>query len=143
MKLQSDLMDFDIIGLQPGSTYSITVKAKNKFGTSEPVYVSVVTLLEPTKQLAETKVKENKEEETRILAITLGVISLVILSVIMILLITFTYSRQLLELSSHATNLNNTNKRFVHYCHSPTQPNSNQVGVTRFLVCNPPHQTNF
>ena len=34
-------------------------------------------------------------------------------------------------------------------CHSPTQPNSSQVGVTRFLVCNPPptpphppHQTN-
>ena len=24
-------------------------------------------------------------------------------------------------------------------CHSPTQPNSSQVGVTRFLVCNPPH----
>ena len=25
------------------------------------------------------------------------------------------------------------------FCHSPTLPNSTQVGVTRFLVCDPPH----
>jgi len=113
LKLQNDLMDFDIIGLRPGSTYSITVKAKNKFGTSEPVYVSVVTLLEPTKQLAETKVKENKEEETRILAIILGGVALVILLVIAILLIAFTYRRRLLERNSplsHGTNLIDSNK---------------------------------
>ena len=92
-------MDFDIIGLKPGSSYTITVKSKTKFGISEPVYVPVVTLMEPIKQLAETKVKENKEEESEKIAMVLGGIATVILLVVVILLIVFTHRRRLLERS--------------------------------------------
>ena len=46
-------------------------KVRNKFGISEPLYVPVVTMLEPIKQLAETKLK-NDEAKTEILAMVLG-----------------------------------------------------------------------
>jgi len=99
-KLHSPSMDFDIIGLKPGSSYTITVKSKTKFGISEPVYVPIVTLIEPIKQLAETKVKEKKEEESEKIAIVLGGIATVILLVVVILLSVFTHRRRLLERSS-------------------------------------------
>ena len=88
---------FDIIGLKPGSSYTISVRAKTKFGTSEPVYVPVVTLIEPIKQLAETKVKEKSEEESEKTAIILGGIVTIVLLVVMILLSVFTHRRRLLE----------------------------------------------
>ena len=93
-------MDFDIIGLKPGSSYTITMKSTTKkFGTIEPVYVLVVTPMEHIKQLAETKVKENKEEESEKIAMVLGGIATVILLVVVILLIVFTHRRRLLERS--------------------------------------------
>lgn len=98
-KHHSSSMDFDVIGLKPGSSYTIAVKSKTKFGISEPVYVPVVTLMEPIKQLAETKVKENKEEESEKIAMVLGGIATVILLVVVILLIVFTHRRRLLERS--------------------------------------------
>ena len=88
---------FDIIGLKPGSSYTISVRAKTKFGTSEPVYVPVVTLIEPIKQLAETKVKEKSEEESEKTAIILGGIATLALLAVMILLSVFTHRRRLLE----------------------------------------------
>ena len=106
-------MNFDVIGLRPGSTYTITVKSKNKFGKSQSVYVPVVTLLEPIKQIAETKVKENKEEESKRIAIILGSVAIVILIVVVILLTVFTQRRRVLELnssSSHRKSLVATNK---------------------------------
>ena len=33
--LQNSSMDFEVTGLLPGSTYTIAVRAKNKFGTSK------------------------------------------------------------------------------------------------------------
>ena len=42
--------------LSPGTTYTVRVQIRNKFGVSESLHVPVVTLLEPIKQLAETKV---------------------------------------------------------------------------------------
>ena len=88
---------FDIIGLKPGSSYTISVRAKTKFGTSEPVYVPVVTLIEPIKQLAETKVKEKSEEESEKTAIILGGIATLALLAVMILLSVFTHRRRLLD----------------------------------------------
>merc|ERR1711892_1233673 len=69
-------------------------------GISEPVYVPIVTLIEPIKQLAETKDKEKKEEESEKIAIVLGCIATVILLVVVILLSVFTHRRRLLERSS-------------------------------------------
>ena len=96
-KQSSPSLEFDIIGLKPGSSYTITVRAKTKFGTSEPVYVPVVTLIEPIKQLAETKVKEKSEEESEKTAIILGGIATLALLAVMILLSVFTHRRRLLE----------------------------------------------
>ena len=73
------------------------MRAKTKFGTSEPVYVPVVTLIEPIKQLAETKVKEKSEEESEKTAIILGGIATLALLAVMILLSVFTHRRRLLE----------------------------------------------
>ena len=73
------------------------MRAKTKFGTSEPVYVPVVTLIEPIKQLAETKVKEKSEEESEKTAMILGGIATLALLAIMILLSVFTHRRRLLE----------------------------------------------
>lgn len=46
-----------ITGLTPGTSYTVAVTIRNKFGTSEAVYLAVVTRQEPITQLAETKVK--------------------------------------------------------------------------------------
>jgi hypothetical protein len=86
-------MDFDIIGLKQGSSYTIAVKSKTKFGISELVYVPGVTLMEPIEQLAETKVKENKEEEIEQISMVLDGIATVILLVVVVLLIVFTHRR--------------------------------------------------
>ena len=59
--------------LSPGTTYTVRVQIRNKFGVSESLHVPVVTLLEPIKQLAETKVKEDTEERNEaILAMIIG-----------------------------------------------------------------------
>ena len=85
-----------------GTTYTVTVQIRNKFGISEPLHVPVVTLLEPIKQLAETKLK-NQEDRNEILAIILGGLVTAILLVIVILLVSFSYRRRLLEQSAPTT----------------------------------------
>ena len=49
----------------------MTVQVRNKFGISDSLYVPVVTMMEPIKQLAETKVK-NEEDKNEILAMIIG-----------------------------------------------------------------------
>ena len=85
---QNGSMNFEVMGLEPGSTYTIGVRTRNKFGTSEPTYFSLVTTREPEKQLAETKVKDRKEmaEENKLFPIVLGAgVTLILLMVVILL----------------------------------------------------------
>lgn len=79
---------------------------------SESLHVPVVTLLEPIKQLAETKVKEDTEErQEAILAMIIGGLVTMVMLVLVILLISFSYRRRLLENS--AASLNATSARLL------------------------------
>ena len=96
----------------PGTTYTVRVQIRNKFGVSESLHVPVVTLLEPIKQLAETKVKEDTEERNEaILAMIIGGLVTLVMLVLVILLISFSYRRRLLETS--AASLNATSARLL------------------------------
>ena len=81
----------------PGTTYTVAVQIRNKFGISEALHVPVVTRLEPIKQLAETRHKNKTEDRNEVLAIILGALVTTILLVIVILLVSFSYRRRLLE----------------------------------------------
>ena len=89
----------------------MTIQIRNKFGISEPLHVPVVTLLEPIKQLAETKLKKNQEDRNEILAIILGGLVTAILLVIVILLVSFSYRRRLLE--QRTPNIGSTSARLL------------------------------
>ena len=98
--------------LSQGTTYTVRVQIRNKFGVSESLHVPVVTLLEPIKQLAETKVKEDTEERNEaILAMIIGGLVTLVMLVLVILLISFSYRRRLLEHS--AATLNSTSARLL------------------------------
>ena len=72
---------------------------RNKFGISDAVYIPLVTKLEPIKQLAETKVK-NEEGRTELLAMILGSLVTAVLLVVVVLLVSFNYRRRMLEQSA-------------------------------------------
>ena len=75
------------------------VQVRNKFGVSDAVYIPLVTKLEPIKQLAETKVK-NEEDRTELLAMILGGLVTSVLLLTVILLVSFNYRRRMLEQST-------------------------------------------
>ena len=75
------------------------VQVRNKFGTSDAVYIPLLTKLEPIKQLAETKVK-NEEGQTEVLAMILGGLVTSVLLLTVILLVSFNYRRRMLEQST-------------------------------------------
>ena len=64
----------------------MAVISQNKHRKSDPVYMLIETLMEPIKQIAETKIKENDYDENRILAIIIGVFITIMLIVIMVAL---------------------------------------------------------
>ena len=78
------------------------VQVRNKFGTSDAVYIPLLTKLEPIKQLAETKVK-NEEGRTEVLAMILGGLVTSVLLLTVLLLVSFNYRRRLLEENTAAT----------------------------------------
>ena len=69
-----------------GTTYKVTVISQNKHGKSDPVYMLIETLMEPIKQIAETKLKEEDSDDNQILAIIIGVFITIMLIVIMVTL---------------------------------------------------------
>merc|ERR1719507_2662786 len=97
LTLQNSSMDFEVTGLLPGSTYTIAVRAKNKFGTSEPFYFPLLTRLEPIKQIAETKLKEEEHTDNMLAPIIIGAIATVILLIAVLVLVGFTLRRRALE----------------------------------------------
>ncbi len=112
----------DLCFSPPGTTYTVRVQIRNKFGVSESLHVPVVTLLEPIKQLAETKVKEDTEERNEaILAMIIGGLVTLVMLVLVILLISFSYRRRLLEHS--AASLGATSARLLE-----TNPEHKQPG---------------
>ena len=66
-----------------GTTYKATVISQNKQGKSDLVYMLIETLMEPIKQIAETKLKEEDSDDNQIIAIIIGVFVTVMLIVIM------------------------------------------------------------
>ena len=81
--LQNTSLSFQVLGLVPGTSYKVSVRSENKHGKSDPVYMIIETLLEPIKQIAETKLKEEDSEDSQILAIIIGVFVTVMLIAIM------------------------------------------------------------
>ena len=77
-KLENRSSHFQVVGLVSGTTYKVTVISQNKHGKSDPVYMLIEPLMEPIKQIAETKMKEDDSDENQILAIILGVFIIVI-----------------------------------------------------------------
>ena len=77
--LQNRSLDFQVVGLQSGTTYKVTIRSQNEHGMSDLVYMLVETLMEPIKQLAETKIKERESQDNHILPIFIGVLVTVIL----------------------------------------------------------------
>lgn len=102
------------------------MQIRNKFGVSESLHVPVVTLLEPIKQLAETKVKEDTEERNEaILAMIIGGLVTLVMLVLVILLISFSYRRRLLEHS--AASLGATSARLLE-----TNPEHKQAEMAEY-----------
>jgi len=97
LTLQNSSMEFEVTGLLPGSTYTIAVRAKNKFGTSEPYYFPLLTRLEPIKQIAETKLKEQEHTDNMLAPIVIGAIATVVLLIAVLVLVGFTLRRRALE----------------------------------------------
>ena len=88
----------------PGTTYTVMVQIRNRFGISDAVFVSVTTLLEPIKLLAETKVKDEAEGPES-LAMILGALVTILLLVSVILLVSFSYRRWKLNVYSEQSSL--------------------------------------
>merc|ERR1712079_105149 len=91
--------DLVLSGLLPGTTYTVKVQVRNEFGISDAVYIPLLTKLEPIKQLAETKVK-NDDGRTELLAMILGGLVTSVLLLTVILLVSFNYRRRMLEQST-------------------------------------------
>ena len=70
----------------------MNVRTENRHGRSDPLYLLVQTTSEPIKLLAETKVK-NEVEGTESLAMILGALVTIVMLVIVILLVSFSYRR--------------------------------------------------
>ena len=93
---------FQVVGLVSGTTYKVTVISQNKHGKSDPVYMLIETLMEPIKQIAETKIKEEDSDDNQILAIIIGVFITIMLIVIMVTLAMITI-RLRLRLQRHTS----------------------------------------
>jgi len=106
--LQNSSMDFQVVGLVSGTTYKVTVRSQNKHGKSDPVYMLVETLLEPIKQIAETKLKEEDSEDNQIVAIIIGVVVTVILIMIMGTLAMITFRLRMRLRSTNSSPIVNT-----------------------------------
>ena len=78
-RLESNLGVFQVLELQSGTTYKVVVRAENRHGRSDPVYLLVQTNSEPIKQIAETKVKQAAGDYNELLAITIGVVVTLVL----------------------------------------------------------------
>jgi len=101
-KLENRSSHFQVVGLVSGTTYKVTVISQNKHGKSDPVYMLIETLMEPIKQIAETKIKEDDSDENQILAIILGVFITIMLIVIMVTLAMITF-RLRMRLQRHTS----------------------------------------
>ena len=66
-KLENRSSHFQVVGLVSGTTYKVTVISQNKHGKSDPVYMLIETLMEPIKQIAETKIKEDDSDKNQVL----------------------------------------------------------------------------
>ena len=91
---KSSNLTFKVSDLKPGSMYTANVKAVNKFGKSEALFISFVTQAEPVKSIAETKVKGERNDGNEVIGVILGI---VVTSVIMLFVLTTTYRRCQLE----------------------------------------------
>ena len=47
--------------------YKMTVRSQNKLGMSDPVFTLMAKLMEPMKQIAKTKRKEEESDDNKIL----------------------------------------------------------------------------
>lgn len=97
LTIQNSSLEFEVSGLLPGSTYTIAVRAKNKFGTSEPFYFPLLTQLEPIKQIAETKLKDSARETHTLVPVLLGAFATVTLLVAVTTLVGFTIRRRAMD----------------------------------------------
>ena len=118
-RIQSSLGVFQVGELQPGTTFKVVVRAENRHGRSDPVYLLVQTTNEPIKQIAETKVKEEAGDYNEMLAITIGVVVSLIIMVVMVVIAVFTIRFQAglrAELSRSDSDMRLTNPPRVGYC---------------------------
>lgn len=106
--LQNSSLDFQVVGLVSGTTYKVTVRSQNKHGKSDPVYMLIETLMEPIKQIAETKLKEEDSDDNQILAIIIGVFVTVMLIVIMATLAMITFRLRMRLRRSNSSPIVNT-----------------------------------
>ena len=118
-RLETSLGVFQVGELQSGTTYKVVVRAENRHGRSDPVYLLVQTTNEPIKQIAETKVKEEAGDYNEMLAITIGVVVSLIIMLVMIVIAVFTIRFQAglrAELSRSDSDMRLTNPPRVGYC---------------------------
>jgi len=84
--------------------YTANVRAVNKFGKSEALYVPFVTKVEPIRTIAETKVKEESlNSESELLGVILGVVFMAVIVMVVIAFTTLTYRRCIDESNSMST----------------------------------------
>ena len=81
--------------------YTASVRAVNKFGKSEALYVPFITKVEPIKTIAETKVKdERNNSKSEVLGVILGVVFMTATVIVAVVFTALTYRRCLNESSS-------------------------------------------
>ena len=86
----------------------MTVLSQNKHRKNDPMYILRETLMEPIKQIAETKLKEEQSDDNQILAIIIGVFVIVKLIVIMATLAMKTFCLRMRLRSSNSSHILNT-----------------------------------
>ena len=109
------------------------VQVRNKFGVSDAVYIPLVTKLEPIKQLAETKVK-NEEGRTELLAMILGGLVTSVLLLTVILLVSFNYRRRMLEQST--ATISSTSAPLLESSGRPRERESQATDFSSFSTLN-------
>ena len=118
-RVESNQGVFQVLEVQSGTTYKVVVRAENRHGRSDPVYLLVQTNSEPIKQIAETKVKEEAGDYNQMLAITIGVVVSLLIMIVMIVIAVLTIScpaRLRAELSRSDSDMRLTNPPRVGYC---------------------------
>ena len=87
--VEKDSRTFSVRSLIPGTKYEIKLEAKNKHGSSKPLYLNVETFLLSSELIAETKVKEDSlsgDKTNSVFQITITGFIMLVITVVLVMI---------------------------------------------------------